>query len=92
MLIDHAIITVRSGRGGNGSNSLHREKYVPKGGPDGGDGGDGGSVLLVGDAHQDTLAIFARRRLLKAEHGQNGMKRECYGRRGEDLELPVPLG
>ena len=92
MLVDQTLITVRSGRGGNGSNSLRREKYAPKGGPDGGDGGDGGSVLLIGDQHLDTLAPFARRRLLKAESGQNGMKKACYGRRGADLELPVPLG
>lgn len=92
MLVDHTIITVRSGRGGNGSSSLRREKYVPKGGPDGGDGGDGGSVVFVGDQHLDTLAPYARRRLLKAEHGEHGSNRECYGRRGTDLELPVPLG
>ena len=92
MLVDHTIITVRSGRGGNGSNSLHREKFIPKGGPDGGDGGDGGSVVLIGDPHLDTLAAYGRRRLLKAEHGEHGSKRECYGRRGADLELRVPLG
>ena len=92
MLVDHIIITVRSGAGGNGSNSLRREKYVPKGGPDGGDGGDGGSVILVGDPHLDTLAPFMRRRLCKAEPGQRGRGKECYGRRGADLELPVPLG
>lgn len=92
MLVDHTIITVRSGRGGNGSNSLRREKYVTKGGPDGGDGGDGGSIVLVGDPHLDTLVAYGRRRLLKAESGEHGKKRECYGRRGEDLELPVPLG
>lgn len=92
MLVDHTIITVRSGRGGRGSNSLRREKYIPKGGPDGGDGGDGGSVVFVGDAHLDTLAPFARRRLFKAESGRNGSGKECYGRRGADLELPVPLG
>jgi len=92
MLVDHTVITVRSGRGGRGSCSLRREKYIPKGGPDGGDGGDGGSVVLVGDAHLDTLAPFARAHLFRAEHGQHGMKKECYGRRGEDLVLSLPLG
>ena len=92
MLVDHTTISVCSGRGGRGSSSLRREKYIPKGGPDGGDGGDGGSVVFVGDAHLDTLAPFARRGNFKAESGRNGASKECYGRRGADLELPVPLG
>ena len=92
MLVDHATIRVRSGRGGDGSNSLHREKFVPKGGPDGGDGGKGGDVILVGDPHLDTLAGFVRRRLLAAEDGEPGRKNECYGRAGEDLMVPLPLG
>lgn len=92
MLVDHATILIRSGKGGDGSNSLHREKFIPKGGPDGGDGGKGGDVVLVGDPHLDTLAAFARRRLLKAEDGTPGSKNECYGRSGEDLLVRLPLG
>ena len=92
MLVDHATILIRSGKGGDGSNSLHREKFVPKGGPDGGDGGKGGDVLLVADPHLDTLAAFARTRLLAAEDGAAGRKNECFGRSGEDLVVRLPLG
>ena len=92
MLVDHATILIRSGKGGNGSNSLHREKFIPKGGPDGGDGGKGGDVILIGDPHLDTLAAFARRRLFEAESGAGGSKNECYGRSGEDLLIRLPLG
>ena len=62
MLVDHATFTIRSGKGGNGSNSLHHSKGLVKGGPDGGDGGNGGDVVFVGDPHLDTLASYARRR------------------------------
>jgi len=92
MLVDHATFTIRSGKGGNGSNSLHHSKGLVKGGPDGGDGGNGGDVVLVGDPHLDTLASYARRRLITAPDGENGRKKECYGKRGEALELPLPLG
>lgn len=92
MLLDNTFITIRSGQGGRGSGSLRQEKYVPKGGPDGGDGGDGGSIVLVGDAHLDTLAPYGHRRLLKAEAGGNGGSRGLYGKRGSELQLPMPLG
>jgi GTP-binding protein len=92
MLVDHATLTVCSGKGGDGSNNLHHAKGVAKGGPDGGDGGNGGDVVLVGDPHLDTLASYARRRLITAEDGEKGRKKACYGKRGETLELPLPLG
>lgn len=92
MLVDHATFTVRSGKGGDGSNSLHHAKGLAKGGPDGGDGGNGADVVFVGDPHLDTLASYARRRLIVAEDGENGRKKSCYGKRGETLELPLPLG
>ncbi|MCA9286129.1 MAG: GTPase ObgE [Phycisphaerales bacterium] len=92
MLVDHAVIFVRSGRGGDGSPSLRREKFVPKGGPDGGDGGDGGSVILEGDPHLDTLIGLAHLPHRRAEHGENGSGSRCYGRDGADCVVKVPLG
>ena len=92
MFIDHATIFVRSGRGGNGHVSFRREKFVPKGGPDGGDGGDGGSVLLVARAGVDTLLDFAGRHHWFAAHGDPGRTRQCHGANGEDLEVPIPPG
>ncbi len=92
MLIDTAIINVRSGRGGHGSAAFRREKGVPKGGPDGGDGGRGGSVILVGDEHLDTLVEFSYRSQYFAQQGQNGQKKKCHGRDGEDLRIRLPLG
>lgn len=92
MLVDHATFTVRSGKGGDGSNSLHHAKGLVKGGPDGGDGGNGGDVVFVGDPHLDTLASYARRRLITAQDGEKGRKKSCYGKRGETLELKLPLG
>ncbi|MDZ4755685.1 MAG: GTPase ObgE [Phycisphaerae bacterium] len=92
MLIDTAIITVRSGRGGNGSNVFRREKGAPKGGPDGGDGGDGGDVILVGDPHLDTLVEFAFKVHYFAEDGEKGTRKKCHGSQGHDLRLRLPLG
>ncbi len=90
--IDEVEIRVVSGRGGDGCASFRREKYVPFGGPDGGDGGRGGSVILVADEGMNTLARFRGQRLYKAEPGQGGSPRQCTGRSGKDLELPVPAG
>jgi GTPase len=90
--IDEVEIRVVSGRGGDGSISFRREKYVPFGGPDGGDGGRGGSVILVADSGLNTLARFRGQRLYKAESGRGGSTKQCTGRSGKDLELPVPLG
>ncbi|WP_456371894.1 Obg family GTPase CgtA [Thiolapillus sp.] len=90
--VDEAIIKVEAGDGGNGCVSFRREKYIPKGGPDGGDGGDGGHVFLVGDEGLNTLVDFRHKRLHRAERGQNGMSRQMYGRKGESLYIRVPVG
>jgi GTP-binding protein len=90
--VDEARIKVIAGDGGNGCASFRREKYIPKGGPDGGDGGDGGSVYLVADSGLNTLVDFRTQRSHKAERGQNGMGRERTGRRGKDLHVRVPVG
>jgi len=90
--VDEATIKVEAGDGGNGCVSFRREKYIPRGGPDGGDGGDGGSVWLVGDEGLNTLVDFRHQRLHRAERGQNGMGRQMTGRKGADLEVRVPVG
>lgn len=90
--IDEAIIKAEAGDGGNGCVSFRREKYIPRGGPDGGDGGDGGSVYLVGDEGLNTLVDFRHRRMHRAERGQNGMRRQMTGHAGENLYVRVPLG
>lgn len=90
--VDEAIIRIAAGKGGDGCVSFRRERFVPRGGPDGGDGGDGGSVYLVGDQGFNTLADFRTHRSFKAEHGQPGMGRNRTGRCGEDVEVRVPVG
>ena len=90
--VDEARIVVEAGKGGNGCVSFRREKYIPKGGPDGGDGGDGGSVFLVGAEGLNTLIDFRYTRNFKAESGQQGSSAECTGRGGEHLVLQVPIG
>ena len=90
--VDEAVIQVEAGDGGSGCVSFRREKFIPKGGPDGGDGGDGGSVYLVGDADLNTLVDFRHHRRHRAERGQNGMGRNRTGRSGADLLIRVPLG
>jgi len=92
MLIDHAIIHVRSGKGGEGHISFARFKYVPKGGPDGGNGGDGGNVFLFADPDVDTLLDFTGRHDWHGHDGGNGQAKQAAGRDGEDLRIPVPLG
>ncbi len=92
MLIDQATIFVRGGRGGDGALSFRREKYIPKGGPDGGDGGDGGDVILIGDSHTATLLALARNPHLRAKHGEHGMGKSMHGADGDDFEAKVPLG
>jgi GTPase len=89
---DRATIDVLAGKGGSGSVSFRREKYVPKGGPDGGDGGSGGSVILVVNEHLRTLLDFQFRARFQAESGAHGMGNKKYGRSGEDLIVPVPPG
>ncbi len=90
--VDTAEIHVKAGNGGDGSRSMRREKYIPKGGPDGGDGGDGGSIIFVADPNKNTLLDFAGRHHWYAQDGRNGMRKKMYGRSGEDLFVPVPPG
>lgn len=90
--VDEAEIVVRAGAGGDGCVSFRREKYVPKGGPDGGDGGDGGSVILVGCNRLQTLADFEYRRTYVAGRGEHGKGKNRHGARGTDVRLWVPLG
>ena len=92
MLTDYAKIKVYAGDGGNGVISFRREKYVPKGGPDGGDGGKGGDVKIFCDGNAHTLSLFARQKEFKAERGQDGRARLQTGKNGEDLVLRVPPG
>ena len=90
--VDEASIHIIAGKGGNGSASFRREKYIQFGGPDGGDGGDGGSVFLEGDSGLNTLVDFRHRRIYKAENGVQGKGQERYGKRGENIYVRVPLG
>ena len=90
--VDEALIKVQAGKGGSGCMSFRREKYIPKGGPDGGDGGDGGSVFLVAKDGLNTLIDFRYTRNFKAQNGQQGSSANCTGAGGEDLVLQVPVG
>ena len=92
MFIDQAHITVRGGNGGNGVASFRREKYVPRGGPDGGDGGRGGSVYLRADPERSTLSEFRHRKRFAAAHGGDGAGQNCHGKAGDDLIVAVPCG
>jgi len=89
---DEARIEVVAGDGGNGAVSFRREKYVPRGGPDGGDGGRGGSIWAVADRNLNTLIDYRYTRMFRAERGENGRGADCYGKAGEDMELRVPVG
>ena len=90
--VDEVVVRVEAGDGGNGAVGFRREKYIPMGGPDGGDGGDGGSVYLIAAENLNTLADFRFHTVHRAERGQNGMARNCTGRKGEDCFVHVPLG
>ncbi|GGA67886.1 GTPase Obg [Neiella marina] len=90
--VDEARIHIEAGKGGNGTVSFRREKYIPKGGPDGGDGGDGGHIFFEADENLNTLIDYQFERAFQAEHGTNGQSRNCTGRRGEDKTLKVPVG
>lgn len=92
MFADRAKIIIKSGKGGDGHVSFRREKYVPDGGPDGGDGGRGGSVIFQVDEGCNTLADYRHRRKFAAEPGQDGGKRNCHGKNGDDLILKIPQG
>jgi len=90
--IDEVTITIVAGKGGNGCVSFRREKYVPRGGPDGGDGGEGGSVVLEASERKHSLLDFRYRNLFRAEPGRNGAGQNRHGRSGEDLVVGVPVG
>jgi GTP-binding protein len=89
---DYAKIYVTAGRGGDGSLHFRREKYVPKGGPDGGDGGKGGDVILVGNEQLNTILDLRYRKYIKAKPGENGSKQRSSGSDGESVRLEVPMG
>ena len=90
--IDEAVITVQSGAGGSGCVSFRREKFIPKGGPDGGDGGRGGDVILVATNRKRTLQHFQYKRDFKAPKGTNGARRQMTGKSGESIKIEVPVG
>jgi GTP-binding protein len=90
--VDEANIRVEAGNGGNGCCSFRREKYIPRGGPDGGDGGDGGNIYLQADPNLNTLVDFRHHRIHRAERGQNGMGQQRTGKTGEDLIITTPVG
>src|SRR2546426_4713624 len=92
MFIDRAVVHVVGGAGGAGASSFRREKFVPKGGPDGGDGGAGGSVFVRADSNLATLLDYRYRTQWKAERGQHGKGKNMTGKSGADLYLPVPPG
>src|SRR5437762_9235110 len=92
MFIDRAVVHVVGGAGGAGASSFRREKFVPKGGPDGGDGGAGGSVFVRADPNLATLLDYRYRTQWKAERGQHGKGKNMTGKSGADLSLPVPPG
>ncbi|WP_431483453.1 Obg family GTPase CgtA [Pseudomonas solani] len=90
--VDEVSIFVKAGDGGNGLMSFRREKFIEKGGPNGGDGGDGGSVFMEADPNLNTLVDYRYTRRFDAQRGENGGSKDCTGRKGEDLVLPVPVG
>lgn len=92
MFADRAKIIIKSGKGGDGHVSFRREKYVPNGGPDGGDGGKGGDIIFIVDKGMNTLSDYRHRRKFAAENGEEGGKRNCHGKKGQDLILKVPEG
>lgn len=92
MFIDKAILDVCAGNGGNGMVAFRHEKYIEKGGPSGGDGGRGGSVYFVGSSSINTLLEFKYRKKIVAPNGENGKGKQCYGKKGEDIYVKVPLG
>jgi len=92
VFLDEVTIFVKAGNGGDGCMSFLREKFKPKGGPDGGNGGDGGSIIFEGDPQKTTLINFKHRRHFRADDGQPGRGKNMFGRGGEDLIISVPLG
>jgi GTPase len=89
---DEVKVFVQSGAGGNGCVSFRREKYIPKGGPNGGDGGKGGGVVFLADSHRPNLIDLAYQKHYRAKHGEHGMGSDCYGKSAPDVEIHVPVG
>src|SRR5260370_3400067 len=92
MFVDQIRVHSKAGDGGNGCVSFRREKFVPRGGPNGGDGGKGGDILLLTDVHTDNLVDFYYQPLLKAKRGEHGMGKNMYGKAGADSIYKVPPG
>lgn len=92
MFVDRVLIELRAGKGGDGCSSMRREKYVPRGGPDGGDGGDGASIILEAKVGVNSLAAYANQRLFRATKGQPGQGSLRHGKKGRDQKLLVPPG
>ncbi|MCM1194892.1 MAG: Obg family GTPase CgtA, partial [Firmicutes bacterium] len=92
MFIDKVKIYIKAGNGGDGSASLHTEKYVPNGGPDGGDGGKGGDVVFVATSSENTLNAFHYQKHFRAGNGENGGRQRSYGKSGQDVIVKVPVG
>ena len=92
MFIDRVRIHAKAGNGGDGCASFRREKFIPKGGPDGGDGGDGGDIILRADVHVDQLASLFFKPLLRAKNGGSGSSRQKHGKSAPDVIIPVPVG
>ena len=90
--IDEAVIQVIAGKGGDGSASFRREKFIPRGGPDGGDGGHGGSIFAIADRNINTLVDYRFARLHRAKKGENGRGSDRYGKGAEDIVLRMPVG
>jgi len=91
-MTDEVTIKIKAGKGGDGAVSFLREKYRPRGGPDGGDGAKGGDIIFVVDDNLNTLTYFDCRKHFEAKNGENGGKKNCHGKNAEDLYLPVPRG
>jgi len=92
MFVDEVDIHVAAGHGGSGAMSFRREKFVPRGGPDGGDGGEGGSIYMVASANLNTLLNYRFQKIFEADRGANGEGSKRTGRSGADIELKVPVG
>jgi GTP-binding protein len=90
--IDEALVELHAGKGGDGVAAFRREKFIPKGGPSGGDGGRGGSILIRANRNLNTLIDYRYQTVFRAQNGENGRGKDCYGKSGEDLVLEVPVG